>query len=60
MEMVSSNAVVGLSRGEHASEVARMLSEALRAGRVDNVVVVPTEPLGEGVRGVWIGDANDR
>ena len=45
MEMVSSNAVVGLSRGEHASEVARMLSEALRAGRVDNVVVVPTEPL---------------
>ena len=31
MEMVSSNAVVGLSRGEHASEVARMLSR--RCGR---------------------------
>jgi len=45
MEMISSNTVVGLSRGEHASEVARLLSESLRAGRLENVVVVATEPL---------------
>ena len=38
--MIESNAVVGLSRGEHASELARRLAEALESGALDNVKVV--------------------
>ena len=43
--MIESNAVVGLSRGEHASELARRLAEALESGALENVKVVALEPL---------------
>ena len=43
--MVESNTVVGVSRGEHAAELMRLMSDGLKSGALENVRVVALEPL---------------
>ena len=43
--MVESNTVVGVSRGEHAAELMRLMSDGLKSGELENVRVVALEPL---------------